>query len=224
MVSSLKPAPPYGLGTQPAPLGGLPRLGLSLSALPIHFNQGPSVPLFNFYSNVYYPASPAHCPPPPAPMGLGVGPRVLGTVRGRLQFESCKSNYRLWRKTRKTRKFASLSAVWIAGICRKIGKLPLNAPWLYIHVSEKIISIASLEQEIWSIICVGMLYSRTPGLFSPYFCHKFNCVIAVTYRIYLYKPFCNFSRLKNCLFGHVLLLTFQIRNFPVYYEAEWFWM
>src|ERR1700733_15808096 len=45
-------------------------------------------------------------------------------------------------------------------------------------------------------------------LFSPYFCNKCNRIIAVTCSIHLYRPFCNFSRLKNHLFGHVLLLTF----------------
>jgi hypothetical protein len=61
-------------------------------------------------------------------------------------------------------------------------------------------------------------------LFSTCLCHKCNYTIAVIRRKHLYKPFCNFSSLKNHLFGHVLLLTFQIRNFPVCYEAEWLWM
>jgi hypothetical protein len=34
-------------------------------------------------------------------VALGVGHMVLGTVRGRLQFELCKYNYWLWRKTQK---------------------------------------------------------------------------------------------------------------------------
>ena len=45
------------------------------------------------------------------PLGTpGLVLQVPNTVSGRLQFELCKTNYWLWRKTANTKKFAILSA------------------------------------------------------------------------------------------------------------------
>jgi hypothetical protein len=63
-------------------------------------------------------------------VAVGVGHRVPDTVRGCLQFELGKSNYWLWRKTQKCRKFTTLSSEKYTGNFRISEKLLLNAAQL----------------------------------------------------------------------------------------------
>jgi hypothetical protein len=92
--------------------------GARLSLPPIHFY------LVTSYSFLFRVLNARH---PLAPVAVGVGHQVPDTVRGRLQFELGKSNYRLWRKTQKCQKFATLSPEKYTGNFRISEKLLLNA-------------------------------------------------------------------------------------------------